>query len=204
MARLVPVLAVCALFGAGAGAQTIADLPTTSLVLKDDPAGAPKARYVKVRSSTKAAQVAPGDDRIVPPAPGSAGDPTLHGATFTIYNVAGNPQVHTATLPAAFWRINGSPTNHKGWLFKDPTTADGPIFRIYLKPDKLFVIGGRELWGYRLDVAPQERVAWRLQLGSDVVLCGEAPAKTPASTYDTAKKFFTPRAPAPAPCTPIP
>lgn len=202
--RSIAVVALCAVLAGVAGAQTIWDLPTTSLVLKDDPGGAPKARYVKVRSSTKTGQVAPGDDRIVPPAPGSAGDPTIHGATFTIYNVAGNPQVHTATLPAAFWRINGSPSNHKGWLFKDTTTGDGPIFRIYLKPDKLFVIGGRDLWGYRLDAEPQERVAWRLQLGTDVVLCGEAPAKQPAASYDNPKKFFTPRAPAPAPCAPLP
>lgn len=204
MLRAVVLLAGCAVLAGTAVAQTILDLPTTSLVLKDDPGDAPKARYVKVRSSTKVSQVAPGDDRIVPPAPGSAGDPTIHGATFTVYNVAGNPQVHTAILPAAHWRINGSPANHKGWLFKDPNTGDGPIFRVYLKPDKLFVIGGRDLWGYRLEAEPQERVAWRLQLGAAVVLCGEAPAKLPASSYDTARKFFTPRAPAPSPCTPIP
>jgi hypothetical protein len=204
MVRAVAILVCCVGLAGAAAAQTILDLPTTSLVLKDDPGGAPKARYVKVRSSTKSGQVAPGEDRIVPPAPGGAGDPTLHGATFTIYNVGGNPQVHTATLPAAFWRINGSPSNHKGWLFKDTTTGDGPIFRIYLKPDKLFVIGGRDLWGYRLEATPQVRVAWRLQLGTDVVLCGEAPAKSPAASYDNALKFFTPRALAPSPCTPIP
>lgn len=204
MPRALALLLAVALAGP-AVAETLLPLPTTLLVLKDGADA--KARFFKVRSSTKVSQIPPDGNRIAPPLPGGPGDPTLHGATLTVVNAAGRSLVWSTPLPAARWSIIGSPTNFKGWFFKDDTPADGPVFRIYVKHDKLFVMGGRANWGYLLDALPQERVAARLTMGTELSWCVEGPAKSSGGStaaYDNPTKFFTPRTPAMPDCAPLP
>jgi hypothetical protein len=61
-------------------------VPCVSLVVKDDPTPPvePKERFFKLRSGTRLVTTG----RIVPPPPGSAGDPTLGGATVSVFRPA--------------------------------------------------------------------------------------------------------------------
>jgi hypothetical protein len=177
-------------------------VPCVSLVVKDDPTppAEPKKRFFKLRSGTRLVTTG----RIVPPPPGSAGDPTLGGATVTVFNTGGTPQAVTHVLPAARWSLIGSTANFKGYQFHDDTPADGPIVRVFVKPDKIFVAGGKSGWSYALGTAPQGSVAARLALGADEGWCVEAPAKAPASVYDTPARFVGAKDALPAACSPTP
>ena len=170
--------------------------------MKDDPIEpiSPKQRAFKMRSGTKQELLV----HIVPPAIGSAGDPTLHGGVLTIFNVAGPPQSATYVLPAERWRIIGTPEKFKGWHFHDDTPEDGPIVRVFVKPEKIFVSGGKGSWTFLLGPVPQGRLAVRLALGSDDGWCVEAPAKPPFEVYDTAKRFAGLKGSIPSSCTPVP
>jgi hypothetical protein len=138
---------------AGVGGADPLPIPTVSLLLKDDPVPPlePRKRFFKLRSGTRLEPVV----HIVPPPVGSAGDPTQAGATLTVYNGAGSGQVATVTLPAARWSLIGSSENFKGYRFHDDTPIDGPIVRVFVKPDKIFVAGGRA----NLDVPPRSHAA---------------------------------------------
>ena len=163
MSKSVIVGLVLGLAG-GVGAQPILNMPSTVIVVKDSILVPPnvKKRKFKWRTSTKPFQIPAGAPRIVPPAPGGPGDPTIHGATLIVYNAAGRPLSSTFALPAENWVINGSVENFKGYRFKDDTVIDGPVLRIYVKFDKLFVFGGRDNWTYLLDGQQQVRMAGRL------------------------------------------
>ena len=177
-------------------------LPAMSLVVKDDavPPIVPKQRAFKLRSGTRLAPVV----HIVPPPIGSAGDPTLGGATLTIFNVGGPAQSATYPLPADRWSVIGSAENFKGWIFHEASPIEGPIVRVFVKPDKLFVSGGKTNWTYLLGPLPQGTVAVRLALGTDEGWCIEAPAKAPASSYDTPARFVGEKGATPTACTPVP
>jgi len=175
-------------------------VPTVALVVKDDPVPPvdPEKRFFKFRSGTRLLPT----NRIVPPAVGSAGDPTLFGATLTVTNVGGDPQTLTIDLPAARWKVIGTATLLKGYQFHDDDVSDGPVFRVFVKTDKLFVVGGRTDWTYVLSTTPQGGVAVRLDVGTGVSWCSEAPAKTPATIYDTPAKFVGVKGSIPALCAP--
>jgi hypothetical protein len=177
-------------------------LPTVSLVVKDDATLPiePKKRFFKLRSGTKTEPVV----HIVPPAVGGAGDPTIGGATLTVYNTDGVPQVATYALPAARWSLIGTATTFKGYQFHDDTPVDGPVVRIFVKPDKIFVAGGKANWTYLLGTTPQGRVAARLALGADDGWCVEAPAQTPPAVYDTPVRFVGAKGARPPTCPPVP
>jgi len=177
-------------------------LPAVSLVIKDDPVEPiiAKKRFFKLRSGTRIDSAV----RIVPPPPGSAGDPTTGGAVLTVANVGGAPGLATYALPAGRWSLIGTAASFKGYQFHDDTAADGPVVRVFVKPDKLFVAGGKSLWTYFLGETPQGAVAVRLALGSDEGWCVEAPAKSPASLYDTPARFVGAKGAVPASCTPLP
>jgi hypothetical protein len=172
-------------------AAAVADplpIPTVHFVVRDDDVEPiePKKRKFKLRSGTRQHPLV----HIVPPVVGGPGDPTLHGATLTIHNVGGPAQSATYELPAARWRIIGTPENFKGWHFHDDTPADGPVVRVFVKPDKLYVSGGKSNWTFLLGAVPQGALAVRVALGGDDGWCVETPAKPPAERYDTPKRFY--------------
>jgi hypothetical protein len=168
--------------------------------VKDDvvPPIVPKKRSFKLRSGTRLEPVV----HIVPPPIGSAGDPTLGGATLTVYDVGDPAQSATYPLPAERWQIIGTAASFKGYLFREESPLEGPVMRVFVKQDKLFVSGGRANWTFLLGSAPQGALGARLALGTDEGWCVEAPAREPASSYDTPARFVGAKGPAPATCTP--
>lgn len=143
---------------------------------------------------------------LVVPSPGTAGDPTPAGATgggatFTLYNAAGTVAVFTVPLAAAGWHHFTTVDHHDAYAFVD---VAGPIFRVFVKPEKLFVHGGKAGWGYPLDAPAQGRLGVRLVLGSDVTWCAEVGPRAPTARYDRPGKFIAPRTPAPAACPSVP
>ena len=192
-------LAVAALLGlcrvAGAQDAPVLTVSTGLILLKDDSV-APidlTHRYVKFKSRTK---LDPAAHQVVPPALGSAGDPTIGGATFTVYDTAGSGEAFSIDLPASGWHWNGSL-----YTFVDP---NGPILRVYVRPYKLYVRGGGAGWGYTLDEPSQGRIGVRLRFGAGIEWCADAPALPPASTYDRQDKFWSAKTSAPGTCPPLP
>jgi DNA-binding beta-propeller fold protein YncE len=177
--------------------STPTPVPTTSLVLKET-AG---RRSLKFVASTKRAPV-----RIVPPGRGSAGDPTIAGATLLVHNAADlAPDAVSVVLPASGWTSLGSATYPKGYRYR----GSGAITGVTLVTDQIKIKGGGAGWTYTLDEVAQGRVAIRLGPGTSQGWCADAPAKavgSPPSTakYDRPGKFVGERgAPAPAACAPV-
>ena len=141
----------------------------TALKLRDGSAAAnPERRRFSFKSSTREDIPA---HRIVPPSPGSAGDPTISGGTLTVYNPESGEK-YVVTLPASGWSRMGTPVAYK---FDDPA---GAIQRIRVRADSLIAKGKGSLFGYSLDEPRQGSIAVRLQVGAANPWCAEAPAKT--------------------------
>jgi len=158
-------------------------IPGTKLVLKDDvtiPIDPGKRRIV----FTSITKQAPPANRIVPPLPGSLGDPTAGGATLIVYNSAGlSTDVVTVNLPAAGWIGLGS-QNPKGWRFRG--ASGDPITSVVVKSDRIVLRGGKSTWGYSLDESAQGRIAVQLRLGTDPGWCAEVTPKLKGSPPSTA------------------
>jgi hypothetical protein len=192
-------------YGCGGPTVTTTTLPyvmiqTTSLKLKDG--GTPASRRVSFKSTTSRDPVA---NRIEPPAPGSGGDPTLSGATLTVYNAADGTDIATAVLPASGWTAIGT----SGYSFRssDPSV---PVSKVKVQRNRLSLKGGRASWTYSLDEPSQRRVALRLALGSAKPWCTAGLAKISGNPPSAAKSdrvgVFTaqPKTAAPLACPPTP
>jgi hypothetical protein len=173
-------------------------IPTRSLTLRDrsTPTSLPSRRRVVFKAASE--RLGAIADRILPPPPGSAGDPTLHGATVLVYNSAGRTADRTrAVLPAAGWRALPN-----GYRFRGNRSQ--PISGARVETDGIVIKGGGSAFGYSLDEAVQERVAVRLTLGAGIRWCTEVPAAAGAGS-DRPDRFVgqrdTPR-PAGCPMTP--
>jgi len=184
----------------GAAASLV---PTRVLKLRDGATASKRA--ITFRSNTKQST----GSHIVPPAEGSAGDPTVGGATLTVYNATGvTADVVQIDLPAAGWSPVGGKTL-KGWRFKSTDHALG-IRRVVVKGDQILVRGGKDGWTYSLDEPEQESIAVRLRLGTSDGWCAAAPAQMKGNPPSTAKSdrpgLFAgqPKSPAPAVCPPLP
>jgi hypothetical protein len=183
-------------------------IATRILKLRDDatPPTNPARRKITFRSSTR---LDPPANRIVLAPPGSAGDPTVGGATLAVYNSAGSGEKVLVSLPplgpftGSGWSIIGTPTKFKGYRYrgKDP---NGPISAILVQADKIRVNGGESNWTYTLNEAFQGRIAVRLTLGTGTVWCADAPAKPPAAVNDKVDRFIAGKTPAPVSCPPLP
>ena len=176
---------------------------TTSLSLRDKTSPpTPTVRKVNFTSTTKK-DVAP--HRVIVPALGGSGDPTLHGATLVVYDSAGSGEKVVVSLPASGWKLLGSSTAPKGFKFTG-TDPSGPISRVYVKADQLKLRGGKANWAYTLNEPSQGRIAVRLQLGSATPWCTDAPAKPSDSGKNDHVDEFTaqPKTPAPEVCPPAP
>jgi hypothetical protein len=201
---IVPLLLVTV---APATAQVEVPVRTTTLSVKDSATGDAHKRYFKTRAGTQPSLIEPGDGRIVLPAAGGAGDPTIHGATLIVYNSNGRPLQFTIPLPASGWDVIGTAANLKGYQYHDASPSDGPVGRIFVKKDKLFVMGGKDEFGYALDDTQQGRMAVRFTMGTEVTWCLDAPAKTVGGTTtlnDSRTRFIAPKTAAADVCPPLP
>ncbi len=157
---------------------------TTSLRLRDDAtAGNPSRRRVSFASRTKGAAEG---SRVVPPSPGSDGDPTAGGASgggaiLTVHNANGSGETVAVALPPEGW----SAPRSGGYAFRG--RRGEAVSAVRVNGDLLKVRGGGGQWAYTLDEPAQGRVAVRLRLGTGVQWCAEAPAKTSGSPPSTAR-----------------
>jgi hypothetical protein len=181
---------------------TVVLVGTNRLKMKDDtvePIVPGKRLFIwKVRSGV----LDEPENLVVTPAHGSDGDPSLHGATLTVYNAAGSGEVFTTDLPAESWVQRGD--GSKGWryIYSSSTTA---IRKIYLKSPKITLKGGKAAWGYSLDEPSQGLLAVQLTLGSAVTWCSVAEPEFPSEKWDVPDRFRAVAAgPPPASCPPIP
>jgi hypothetical protein len=168
-------------YGCGGPTVTTTTLPyvtiqTTAFKLKDK---GPTARRVVFKSSTTRD---PAAHRIMPPAAGGPGDPTIAGAVLTVYNAAGSGQAVTVPLPAAGW----SPAGTAGYAFRSPDAGSG-VSGVTVQVDRLRVKGGGAGWTYVLADPPERRVALRLTLGSERPWCAAALARVSGNPSSTAR-----------------
>ncbi len=154
-------------------------IPTRALVLTERlTLSKPAERHVRFRARTKKAA----RDRIVPPPRDGAGDPTLHGATLAVYNASGlTPEFAPVALPAVLWTRMGSGAQPKGYRYRDPNFTRRAITAVTVSTDAITITGGGVFWPYTLQAPSQGAVAVRLSLGTGVIWCAEAPAKTKPS-----------------------
>jgi hypothetical protein len=168
---------------------------TTALSLRDD-ATNPARRAIAFRSSTRRDA---GAHRVVPPQPGAAGDPTLHGATLTVSNAATSGETVTVTLSASGWVGLGNPRGTKGYRFRS-TDSGVAIRSAIVRPDGISVKGGNAAWPFTLDEPSQGRIAVALALGSARPWCAEAPARAGASNDVPGRFVAQPNTPPPSTC----
>jgi YVTN family beta-propeller protein len=193
------------------GGPTFSLIRSTTLTIRDDtvPPIKPAIRRVSFKSITK---LDPIPNQIVPPPPGSAGDPTLSGGTLIVYNAAGLTLDRSnialgngGPFPNTGWKMLGTPTNFKGWKYRG-TDPVGGITSVLVKPNMIAIKGGKfRSWTYTLDEPQQGAVAVRLTLGTAQGWCASAPAKLPTATNDKVDRFTgAPKTGAPVSCPPEP
>jgi YVTN family beta-propeller protein len=160
-------------------APDLTPVPTKKLSLSDT---SPAKRGMSFASATKGLPV---PQQIVPPAPGSAGDPTVNGGALVVYNAAGLTNDETElTLPASGWTLLGKPSSPKGWRFR---SANGPVRSLVIKPNSLTAKVRGATFGYTLDEAQQGTVAVFVRLGANAGWCAVAPARTAGNPPSSAK-----------------
>ena len=181
-------------------------IESTSLTLREPPAG-PARRTVAFKSSTRRAAEL---NRIVPPVPGSNGDPRTSGGTLVVYNAAGNGQAVTVALPAIGWKALGTPSSKPHGYRFTATGVDAAIRSVTVKGDAIALKGGGPGWTYSLASPPQVEIAVRLGLGANRPWCAAALARmsgSPPSSApnDRADRFVgQPHSPLPGACPPVP
>jgi hypothetical protein len=176
---------------------------TSRLALRDDHVDPIHPKRRTVTFTVRSSRSAPGN-RVVVPARGSTGDPTLHGGTLVVANSAGSNERVRVELAAAGWRLLGTSRKPKGFEFRDASPT-APISMVIVKKDALSVKGHGPGWTYTLDEALQGSVGVRVRLG-DVAWCADTAARTggtpPSSTrFDHVDRFDgQPSAPPPRVC----
>ncbi|MEO6026910.1 MAG: hypothetical protein ABIR79_08620, partial [Candidatus Binatia bacterium] len=139
---------------------------------------------------------------VVAPIAGSSGDPTLGGATLTVYNPTTGADT-VIPLPAANWTVSGSVLKEK-YRYRSPKGTLGTTVTITIGAGKLSVKAKAD-GSYSLAGAPQGALAIRLALGTTVEYCSVGTAKAPPETNDTTSKFVAvSNGPAPGVCPPRP
>jgi hypothetical protein len=96
---------------------------------------------------------------------GSGGDPTLGGATLTLYNPT-SAERDSIALPAANWKGLGNPPGAKGYKYNDVHQTYGPCKKVLLKPGKMLkaVCSGAQIM-FTLDEPQQGSLAVRFTAG---------------------------------------
>ncbi len=165
--------------GAGSAAMR-----TSKLILRDDDDAPFDAERSKLTFSSSTYRGSPSG--VVVPADGSAGDPTVHGATLLLHD-GGETQVVEIALPAARWERIGT-AQRPGYRYNDRQRTDGPIQKITVRESKL-TIRGRGAGLFELDAAPQGDVALRLEMGTTTGFCTSTTPRQPSDRHDTTAKF---------------
>ena len=73
---------------------------------------------------------------------GSADDPTVGGGSLRVRSVVGSFD-DTYPMPTGSWSVIGDPSNAKGYRYKDPDQANGPIRVAILRNGKLIKAVGK-------------------------------------------------------------
>ena len=115
------------------------DLPISGkkVLLKDDPTDPAKRKLVAF-SRDASINLGAGN--------GSPDDPTLGGASLRVRTAAGcgagGTQAcdNTYNLPAGSWKVIGKAGQNKGYIYKDPALANGPIRNATVKAGKAHVV----------------------------------------------------------------
>ncbi len=177
-----PLLAPVWRYVLGASTDEVVLVPTKILKLADGvEAERPKKRSVRFKSDTKSETA---ERRIVLPAVGSLGDPTLHGARLQVMNAADSGELADVHLPASGWILLGTPVFPKGYRYRGE--PDAAIDKVVLKTNRVTVKGRGAEWCYTLDEPSQVRMGVRLRFGDALVLCAEASARTSGNPPSTA------------------
>ena len=173
---------------------SLVPIATRALELRDrSTPPEPNRRRVDLRFSTRGAAAA---NRIVVPAPGAPGDPTIYTTTLHVFNAAGQTNdFAVVALMASQWRLRGTLTKPE-YRYRSST---GSIRAVTLRADRLVIRGGGSEWDYTLNEPSQGSVAVRFFLG-DGGWCAIVPPSA-ASRSDTVDRYEgQPNAPAPAVC----
>ena len=115
------------------------DLPISGkkLLLKEDPANPAKRKLVAF-SHDAGINLGAGN--------GSPDDPTLGGASLRVHSKAGCGTAgaqacdDTYSLPVGTWKLIGKAGQNKGYTYKDPTLANGPIRSAAVKAGKAHTV----------------------------------------------------------------
>lgn len=208
MMRRLTVLVLAAAAAAVPASGDVVTVGTHALQLRDDVVPPVNAATRKLSFAARSTTDAPGH-RVVFPAPGTAGDPTLYGGRAIVYNANGSGEQVVVDLPAAGWQHTGHnypPDDLGRWVFTG-LIGDvlGPIQKIYVKRDKITIRGGNAPWTYTLDEPSQGAVAVQLTLGTWDTWCAVGTPRVPAATYDRPGRFIAQmNTPAVDTCPPAP
>jgi YVTN family beta-propeller protein len=172
-------------------------IPGTLLALNDHSGPPPRPRARRIRFV---------GGQVTPPARGSAGDPTLGGATLAVYNAEGTGEKVVVDLAMKGWRAVGRRSRPKGFTFR---ARRGPIASVVVARGKIVVAGGGASFRYTLDEPAQLRIAVRLTLGTDAGWCAVVTPRSTGRPPSTAKtdrvdRFLGGPSPAPSSCPTLP
>jgi hypothetical protein len=124
-------------------------------VLMRDRDGVPAARTLSTQST---------DKTIVPPAPGSASDPTTSGAVLNVINpITG--ELATFELPASGWEGIGEPAGSNGYRYSDRDEQHGPCRQVDLKAGSLKASCKGAQIAFSLDEPAQGEIGLELRSG---------------------------------------
>src|SRR5262249_17150509 len=124
-----------------------------------DRAGDPSARVISVLAK---------DPLIVTDPPGSAGDPTLGGATLRLVNPVTPASATIGLAAGALWTPLGSPPGSKGYRYRTSVGGSGACATLEARPGKLQArcVGGLGPIPFSLDEPSQGALTVSVQLGS--------------------------------------
>ena len=131
-------------------------------------------------------EAAAGEPRSSPPLPGSAGDPTVGGATLDRLQLGGTHHRRGDRQPARHAAGARSAARQPEGMAVPRRCRAGRSAAVLVKSDRIVVRGGEGAWGYTLDEAAQGRVAVRLRLGTDPGWCTESSPKLKGNPPSTA------------------
>ncbi len=105
-------------------ASAAAPFSSRKVLIVDNPSNLEKRRKILIASR---------DDGILPPAPGSADDPTCNGdpsdtvKASVVISSDSSGQSHRADMPCQNWRLLGSPEKPRGYRYKDAKLDYGTV-----------------------------------------------------------------------------
>jgi hypothetical protein len=106
------------------------------------------------------------DRRFLAAAPGTAGDPTLHGGALTVRNPISGESA-TFPLPAAGWRAqHGRPAGQHQYVYRGSRAAGSPCTQVTIKSAKVLTAKCGDLGPLDLDEPSQGALELRLVTGT--------------------------------------